>query len=250
VFFYRLGARENSEAFRWLAHRAPGFLAGLASQVNTAFRFQVADGFARPPTQLLQPLHQPSGDPTDLLVFYHDVEWIIERGATKVDTSQGIQRTTYVPLTETALADQTFCNVIAALVAETYFDPSACVLLRLPTLPARTATLADRLAAAIMPLQQAKPRLPRVPSPGVFFLADDVSTAMLRALGAPATLLMHESFDFWRHPAAFYRSFASARVFAPLVLRGARAALVDLLSAALGCRPEISWLKPERVGFL
>jgi hypothetical protein len=252
VFLYRPGLRASAEAFRQLARRAPELLAGMASQVNTAFRVPLGAG-ARPPSLLLLPAAaDPPAPGGGLLACYftpggaeHCANWIVAKGAVSADALAGFARATYLPLTEAALAERAFCETLVGLVARACFDPAACLLLRLPVLDSPAASLADRLAAALAGFARGRGQLPQVPPRNVFFLAGDLDAAVPQGLAMPVALVMPESFDFWRHPAAFYARFAAATVLAAAARRHEQAGLAALLGRALGRKPELRWLTPE-----
>jgi hypothetical protein len=254
LFLYRLGLQANADAFGRLARRAPELLAGLETQVNTTFRFAVGATSASPRSVLLQPQDEAApGRNGGLFRCYYTpgpiercAEWILARGAVPADACAGFARASYLPLTEAALADRAFCDVLAGLVAGSYFDPAACLLLRLPVLPSPAASVADRLAAALAGLARAGGQVPRVPAPNVFFLADDLDAATAGTT-MPIDLMMPDSFDFWRHSARFYSRFATAAVLIAAARRRERARLASLLGRALGQTPQLRWLRPDAI---
>ena len=261
MFCYRPGIQANSEALRRLCWRAPELIAGLGVQINSAMRVQLGGTSVGPGSQLLMPqTDAPPAAGADLPELFgfcitpgpaeRAASWMLARGPADTAARTGFARAAYLPLTETALSEPVFCDAVADSVAAAFFDPAACLLLRLPELAApgptvSSAPLADRLAFAVARLSHGRVALPRVPAGNIFFLTGDPGPALLDGLGVPPALVLPESFDFWRHPTAFYGRFASIAVLGLAARRRAYGPLSALLTKALGRKPELRWLKSD-----
>ncbi len=252
MFFYQPGLHANAEAFGRLCWRAPELIAGLGVQINSAARVQLGETSVGPASQLLMPQTGAAADPAELFGFCitpgpaeRAASWMLARGPVDPAPLTGFARAAYLPLTETALSEPVFCDAAADHVAATFFDPAACLLLRLPELASGNTTLADRLAFAVARLSRGRVALPRVPAGNIFFLTGDPDPALLDGLGAAPALTLPGSFDFWRHPTAFYSRFASIAVLGLAARRRAYGPLATLLTKALGRKPELRWLKSD-----
>ena len=67
-------------------------------------------------------------------------------------------------------------------------------------------------SAVLAGLCAARSSIPRVVADNIWFATEDLDLAFLHANSAEITCVAHESFDFWRHPRAFYNSCATVTV--------------------------------------
>src|SRR4029077_9688299 len=107
-------------------------------------------GLASEPTPWLLSVTDPlMADTVWFHEFYlnpHSLEDSAERmlswGELDVPPIARFDQVTYVPLTDCAANDPQFQRVVGEKIASTYFDPTACLLIRVP---AGTAELTERI---------------------------------------------------------------------------------------------------------
>jgi hypothetical protein len=251
MFLYRLGLQQNQEAFNHLVRRAPELLSTIHSQVNTAFQFRLRCQTFAPPTVLLLPDSAPPEEPANFFRFFLNrssiktaVEWIIANGSIPNKEMGVFTKVLYVPLTEAALNNKGFLKILATAVAETYFEPTSCLIMRVPTLGSLTAELADQINTVLEGLAKAPLSIPRVPAQNVFLCTTHIDDKFVAQGANRVELVLHETFDFWRHSSDFYSGFQDVSVLA-CQDRYDTPTLLTMLSEILGREPEVHWLKSE-----
>lgn len=254
VFLYQLGVQENWVEFQRLAHRVPGFLASLSSQVNTAFRFRNGRRLACPPTCLLMPKGQPTIDNAAFLRFYlnpgsieDSVARVIDDGSAEAGQAPSGAKVICVPLTEAACYDRPFCRWLGDAVARAYFDREACIVIGLPSCADAEATIADRVRAVVLGLRDYASEVPRLPATNVLLSVDHLGEGIFVGRDMTTELVIHETFEFWRYPRTFYETFSDITVLRPQGRQ--RDGLMPLLTEAFGRRPATRRL-PRENGFL
>lgn len=252
MFLYRLGIQANLDAFTTLLRRAPELISTMRGQINTAFGVKLGIKHIDLPTVVL-----PGCDTGSRLVPYlypfflnkssaqRSAERSIIHGAMENFDLFGFTRIVYVPLSEVAAHDHMFAEVIGALLIQAYFDPSICVILRMPFLASSSATLAERIAAGLAGLCGAHVTIPRIMATNILFSTDDLDETLLLESNTVAECIAHESFDFWRHSPDFYAACKRVIVYVPARRRRDRAGIRSLLRHLLGRDPTLRWLPFE-----
>jgi hypothetical protein len=120
----------------------------------------------------------------------------------------------YVPLTETAMGEPAFARTVAKLVLQAYFDPTLLLVLRLPSTRDGKNDLTRGIAAILPALGASGVVIPRTRSSSIMFATQDVEEDHQLIGQFPLYILVHESFDFWRHTFDFYARSARVTVLA------------------------------------
>jgi len=210
VFFYRLVDRANMLALARLCRRAGELMAQVGSQVNTHLALGDDVDAARPPSVLLHaatPLEHPP--PVLLPLFYNcnsdedSANRTEQAGPVAAERLTDAARLHYLPLTETALDDRAFARVVARTVLEACFDPTRLLVLRLPA-GGGERTPAQRIAAMLPALRHSGVVIPRASAGNIVFATEDLEEDHTKLARLPRHILVHDSFDFWRHTPGFY----------------------------------------------
>jgi hypothetical protein len=210
VFFYQLGHRANMQALARLCRRAGELMAQVASQVNTHLALGDDVDAARPASVLLHaatPLEHPP--PVLLPLFYNcnsdedSANRTEQAGPVAAARLTDAARLNYLPLTETALDDRAFARVVARTVLDACFDPACLLVLRLPA-GGGERTPAQRIAAMLPALRQSGIVIPRASPDNIVLATEDLDEDHTLPARLPRHLLVHDSFDFWRHTPGFY----------------------------------------------
>jgi hypothetical protein len=122
---------------------------------------------------------------------------------------EAFEEITYVPLTECAVKDPGFQRMLGEKIAATTFAPKSCLLIRMPPLG---TDLADRMRCAVEGIRSAGLPLAQARSKNIFLLGDDPTETMLKQAGARLTLVLHQTFEYWRYTRGLYAE-ASRIVF-------------------------------------
>jgi hypothetical protein len=232
VFFYNLAPYGNVLALQRLSQRAPELMTGLRSQINSCFVFGSGAHRAQPVPLYLNRATSMAHPESRLLPFFFNrdsaedsINRIEQQGAINPENLADYSELRYVPLTETALKDRGFAKAVAELVLLASFDPSALLVLRLPTVPEGKRSLVSAFATMLPPLRDSGVMLPRVCPQNIVLSPDDLDESHPILARFPLHVFLHESFDFWRYTSSFY----------------ARAARITVLSG---------WEARSRLGFL
>jgi hypothetical protein len=252
VFLYRPGIQGNTNSFIRLMRRAPELISTMSAQVNTAFGVRLHERRVAPPTIVIAAEHEAALHDTRLYPFFLNRHTAarsasVSLGTGGLDTGHvaAYRRTVYVPLTEVAARDAAFADVLATLLLQAYFDPTMCVVLRLPYLASRTATLADRIATALAGLCVTRVGIPRVVADNIVYTTEDARTDWLCGPETTLEFLAHEAFDFWRHTSAFYARCQGITIHAQWRRRSDRAGMRQALRGIIGRSPDLRWLPPD-----
>jgi hypothetical protein len=228
MFLYRQGIQANTEAFGRLMRRAPELISTLRAQVNTAYGVRLGQQRLAPPTVVIAGEPGPPPAAPELYRFYLNRHAAAQSALLSVaagplgrDHIAAFARIVYVPLTEVAARG---------------------VLLRLPLLAAPMAEVSERIAVALAGLCVAQCAIPRVLADNIVFVTEDAAADWLYRADATVDLVAHESFDFWRHPIAFYGRCRAITIHASGRRRGDRGGLRAALAGLLGRAPELRWL--------
>jgi hypothetical protein len=244
LFLYRTGMRRNSAALERLTRCAPELLGRMDYQINSCLSALLGKRIIRPPSALLQSTSSEAA--TRVSIF----RTIARRTAAADDRSRPPNRVaalgpprryarlTYVPVTETALDDHRFLTTVAGALSRCAADPSRCLIFRLPRIDTPAASARERCESALALVRTAFARRLPPMAPWLLFASDDVSARRLMSFAASAELLMHSSFEFWRHPQAYYSTFHSIRIVRGGRSASNRTALFSLLTSAFGRPPD------------
>ncbi len=241
LFAYGLQGHKRFTDFKKLTRRAPELLGQFKTQINSFHRV-ARDGFAFEPSPwLLSPPEAGGSEPAWFHEFYlnpHSLEDSAERmlGWGTLDPPSLIDYSTirYVPLTECAVYDEQFQQLLADIIVDTYFDPTACLLMRLP--PTGTE-ITDTMRLALTGIRGAQRHVPQTRAENIFFLSGDADSRVLADLGPRLSWVLHHSFDFWRHPVSAYAASEEIIVFLDRQWTRASDAAKKLLAKAFGQAP-------------
>ena len=247
LFTYGLHAQRHQLEFKKLMRRAPELLGQYDSQVNSFHRI-AADGLAVEPTpHLVMPSAPRRGEAAWFYDFYlnpHSAEDSAERmldwGTLQAPPLAEYREITYIPLTECVMKDASFQRVVTEMIASTFFEPKNCLLLRLPP----GEDLRERMRLTIEGLRSAGLRLPQARSSNIFLVGDDLPEETLKTLGSRLSLMLHQTFDYWRYTRAVYGSAAKIVVILDADWKRPSDAAKKLLREAFGQAPR--FLLPVR----
>ena len=246
VFFYNLGFQDNFRALNKLNGRAAELLTQVRSQVNTHFVFGRGAQRTQPAPLLLNAAAPPDHPPAALLRFFFNrqspedtANRIQQAGPIDPASLGGFATLRYVPLSETALADADFARAVAQEALRACFDPATLLVLRLPYVRApygsgphgsgTPAALIPRIAALLPALRDSGLMVPRASFANIVFADHDIDEDHPLLGQVPLHMLVHESFDFWRHTIGFYTSAAAIGVLAGTRTNTGAAALSGFL---------------------
>jgi hypothetical protein len=209
MFFYPRGVPAQEKALRYLLHVAPELFLGLTSQINGGLAFRLGTGWCRPPSLHLRLPHTPVVGTVERFPFCcglpgHSAARTVEPiPATEPLPADRPSR--FVPLSETALADEAFLRLVCQLALEALFGGAEQLLLELPRL-ADGGDARERLAATIRAFAATGIVFPRALSPAVQFV-----TAPPRELRA-SSVLLHPGVAFWRYGLDFFEAAGRVEV--------------------------------------
>jgi hypothetical protein len=218
VFLYDLAQHRNRTCFQNLANWAPEVFSHIRSQINSFQAAEFGDGSIQPPTTLLLPQTRRPGIAPELYEFSlpsnsleESAKWIVERGPIGELSLAAFREITYAPMTQSNARDPHFCAIVAQSIAQAYFQPQQCVLLRLPGSNAEQPDAAVRIQAAIHAARSSNVVLPRVPAKNVFLLTRDLPEEQLEPAAGRISLIFDETFEFWRYTRELYRRLLSVQ---------------------------------------
>jgi hypothetical protein len=221
VFFYCLSFLDNLLALRTLFRHAPELMTQARSQVNSSFALGNGGRRVQPVPIFLSraiPLDHP---PSTLLPFLlnrdsaeDSADRIEQQGPIVPESLTGFTEARYVPLTETAMNDRAFARTVAELMLRACFDPATLLVLRLPFDRGGNNTLARRVAAILPALRDTGIVIPRASPRNIVFATQDLEEDHPILDRFSLRILVHESFDFWRHSFGFYARAARVTVLA------------------------------------
>jgi len=246
LFLYRLGSYESAVAFQRLSHCAPELLGSLTTQVNTAMDFGGNTKSIAPPPVLLQVLRQQGHRRTASARWHFyaphrsgegNMGRMLASDVSPAAVFRDVQRVAYVPLTTSACHDPAFRKIVAKLVSACVADESQGCVIRLPELTAAAADTGSLTAASkelVRALSRVKARPKSKRRPAVALTGADLIEQWPVALTCPVDLVLHSSYEFWRHPRERYRCFRDITVFSMQGAASSEVELRKLLSLALG----------------
>ncbi len=225
VFFYRLSVQANFLALQRLCRRAPELMAQLRSQVNSYLVLGEGAHRVRPASLFLSRMNPLEHLRCTLLPFFFN-RHSAEDTANRIEQADpivaegliGFTRLQYVPMSETALSDRAFGRAVAELVLKACFDPATLLVLRLPFDPDGQDTLTRRMTILLPALRDGGVVIPRAGSRSILFATQDLEEDHPLLKRLPLHILVHDSFDFWRHSSGFYARAARITVLAGLEL--------------------------------
>jgi hypothetical protein len=116
----------------------------------------------------------------------------------------------YVPLTDCAVHDEQFEQHVADIIAKTYFEPSVCLLIRLPSVE---TDLTERMRSVLAGIRGAHRHIPQTRATNIFFTSGDIGDDVLLQLAPRLSWWLHNSFDHWRHALSVYQGSEDITVF-------------------------------------
>ena len=206
VFFYRRETSEDLIGLRRMIRRAPESHSRISVQINSCFSIGQGAFRNRPAPNFISRATPPDHPKSSLLTFFFNrdsvedsVSRIAASGPVVPETVRGVTGTTYLPLTEIALSDQSFARAAAELLLRAFFEPQTLLILRLPSpdLAASVAILGAVLRATGIVIPRTQPR-------HILLATQDIEETHPLLDHAPLHIIVPESFDFWRHSEAFY----------------------------------------------
>ncbi len=250
MFLYRLGIECNAIACAKLLRRVPEFIGTMAGQVNTALTVKLDGRRFLPPTLALPGLARADRAEPQFYPFFlnrNSAKLSAERsfaaGSLLPGSMSRLSQLVYIPLTEVAARDRQFAERIGVAIREAYFDTSTGIILRLPFLAKTSATIAEGIALGLEGLCVTPASIPRLPAENIVFTNEDLDTKAFHRRNVH--ILAHETFDFWRHPPAFYSNCRSVTVHVSALRRPDSTAIRAVLRGVLGRAPEIKWVSRD-----
>jgi hypothetical protein len=221
VFFYCLSFRSAIAALQLLSRRAPELMIKLCSQINTSVVLGQGTHRTRPTSAYLPrttPLRQP---PSTLLPFFlnrdsaeDSANRIEHAGPVEVEGLTGFTRVLYLPLTEASLDDRAFAQAVLDLILQTFIDLTTLLILRLPADAQMGPSLARGIATLLAVVRQSGLVLPRSSPANILFTTRDLEEDHVLFERFPLHIVLHESFDFWRHTVDYYARAHAVTVLA------------------------------------
>jgi hypothetical protein len=221
VFFYNLCFRENFASLERLARRAPELISGVRTQVNSCFVLGSGITRARPESFFLGRAAPLAHGHSVLMPFFlnrdsveDSVNRIAHLGVMATESLADFTAMLYLPLTESAMADRAFARAVAEVILQASFQPSCLLVLRLPAVHKAGNALAQGIAAILPALRDSGIVLPRINPRNIVLAMQDLEEDHPFFERFAFRLLVHESFDFWRHTSGFYARAQEVMVFA------------------------------------
>jgi hypothetical protein len=243
VFFYGLGRRKNAESLQNLLAWAPEVFGQLQSQINTFHATELSGRLVQPPTTLSMPKAHLSSDAAELYPFLLYPQWleesarlIVENSATVNSNLDDFSELIYIPFSETSTHDATFTRMVAQVVARAYFRPEQCVVLRLPMPSDSIPDLAQQIMVTLKAISASNIVVPRVSARNVFLVGSELPEAVFHR-HERVSLLIDDTFEFWRYTRAFYTKLQSLRYVLGVCDRRRLQGVVRGLTAIVGRPP-------------
>ncbi len=212
LFAYGLQSSHRLASFKMLMRRAPELLSQYETQVNSVHCVSEHKNVAPASAQAVMPDAAIPPTVVWMYAFYcnpHSVEDSVNQmlswGELERNNLDSLGKVTYVPLTEVATKDLSFQSTLAKSIVTTYFDQGICLLIRLPS---PGLDLPSRLKMGLEGIRSVGLHLPRARATNIFFLADDLSERTMTSAGSQLSLVIHESFEYWRYTQSLYRAAA------------------------------------------
>jgi hypothetical protein len=216
VFFFRSEQHKQGAALRNLLAWAPEVFAQLRSQINSFHGAMLNDRLIVPPPSLLFPKRERSGAIPEFLEFFvnshsgpEGARHIITKGAVPAPKLNDFSDVYYIPFTESGAHDPAFSKMLAQKIAAAYFNPSQCLLIRLPALHDNVPGRLHQLSVALEAVRGRGIVMPKVPAPNILLLTHDIPENFFNTHQDHVSILFDSSFDFWRYTQAFYQRLRS-----------------------------------------
>lgn len=246
IFFYRTAYLESSKALYRLVRRAPEMLSRITGQVNTAFRSKTSFTTSQPRSIYLDRLTMQKAPPPLLYpfrsgsssLFQIDATGLLATRPSLLATEDIDVQVKYILLTDTGLHDRSFMHSVARHIREACFDSEQLLLIRVPSQQNGESLpiCFERITAAFA---HSMIVLPRGIPPNIFFLASDLPASTKIS---HLSIVLHESFEFWRYPRRFYESVNSIQVEGAFSDQTRVDVLPDDVSLVYGDRATRAWL--------
>ena len=252
LFTYGIQSQQRHLDFKKLLRRAPELLAQCDSQLNSYHRCEYQGLASEPATSPLLRMEPLAAAAVWFFGFYlnrHSLEDSAENMLTWGELDEpplaDFQKITYIPLTEAAANDVHFQRMVAEMVAPIYFDPTKCLLIRLPMLP---SDLTVRMTIALEGIRRSRVHLPQARSKNIFFLSADLSEESLAPIRSRLKLVLHQTFEFWRYSVPFYAGTHEIFVYLEPEWRSPPESARRLYRQAFGQAPQfmLSERSPQR----
>ena len=250
VLFYSLTKIYNYKALQSLSKRAPELVAGVRSQINTSLSLGTGPGRFIPEPIFLRQVSDVPRPSARLMPFFFNqysaedtANRIEQRGEVRVSVVPEVSEIIYVPLTETSLSDRGFAYAIGSLLLQAFFRPDMLLLLRLPDVSFSPRPLQAQVQAIMPGLLSTGLVFPLSCPPNVLFATTDLSEDSPILADRCWSLIIHDSFDFWRHPPAFYEAAERISVMATPYESMAGSFMPLLVAPLLGPKASRAWLR-------
>ncbi len=253
LFFYNPGQTRNVKALARLVERAPEIPQRIGVQVNSTISFRVGQVCYTPRPMLLQAPGFAFGGETEFRKFYlnpNSVQDSITRseagppiGADFFDAFADIE---YIAFTDSAANDPLFCRLVVKRILASVQQPQKLLILGAPLAQAPEDNFSRMMSVLMLGLCGCGAILPRAVLHNVVIASTLVDEALFRVPNRRSSLLVHETFEFWRCPVAYYRLFERVSVAISEKRRYDEHSLVELLEEACGNSPYIHWLRRMR----
>jgi hypothetical protein len=259
MFLYAPGKETHLTDFRRLVERAPEIMPQLGYQINSAFSLKNGGQTHRPASLLLQAHVQCAQVGGELRKFFLNpgaldrasVAKSLNAAATAPARLDRFKSLTYVPFNESAAADQAFCRMVARLIARSVGDQNAGLLvLGCANAMSEADHFGDRVTRLLVGIQKSGILLPRAILSHVLVSAGHIEPALIESIAGPRTIVLHDTFEYWLLPPAYFAAFEQVRLVIPQARRRDRAAMAALVADAANRIPEIVWTANEPLATL
>jgi len=245
VFLYQLTYFDSYLSFLRLTKRAPELLDRISSQLNTGLSWKSGSREVRPPSIYFEAMthhdpHEPALYPFRFRSSAFELTAHEITQAHSVTDQDDVKSASvlYIPLTETGLNNSSFVRSLVRHILRAFVDPQAVLLLRLPA-ERQGEQLSIRIARFLRLLAASQINLPRIAPSNVFLLPSDLT---MSAAFQNLSIVLHESFEFWRHPRSFYEKAVSITVEAAATERTSTDFLPHDIASIYGGRACRRWL--------
>lgn len=242
VFFYGLGQRKGSKGLHNLSTWAPEIFSHIKSQINTFHAVQLDGRLLQPPTTLSLPPARVQAALPEMYPYVFNPQCgeqsarvMIEVGTTLKLTPADFDELIYIPFSESGSHDAAFSKMVAQIIATAYFNPTQCVLLRLPAANENMPDLARQILRTLEAVGASGVVAPRVMAKNVFLLRSDLPESFFDTHGR-WSFVVDDTFDFWRYTRRLYRGLHSVRYWYSGDLRQL-SDVVHGLSSVIGSPP-------------
>jgi len=217
LFTYGIQSHQRYVDFKKLMRRAPELLAQYDSQINSFHCGEYPDSASEPSSTMLLSMKPLAAAALWSFGFYlnphsleDSAEHMLKWGEIEEPPLAEFQKITYIPLTEAAANDANFQRRVAEMIAPIYFDPTQCLLIRLPMLESELTT---RMTIALDGIRRSRVHLPQARSKNIFFLSGDLSEEAMAPIRSRLKLVLHQTFEFWRYTGALYQEAQEITVY-------------------------------------